>query len=297
MQIQPADFGANLTSWLKTMGKNWRALLLSSLVAYVPLAVIATIAFSVADLGSLFERLEDPQLVEGLSLSELVDLLTPIFFASLVAAALQWVATAFVYLASARAVASDLAGREPDWRSMSRFALRRLIPAFAASLVFLLGLIGALTIAGVVSWIIIASVGPSFGTVFLVAVIVLTAIAITFWLGMSLSLYPQAIAMADRGVGSSLRESFRLVQPRFWPTVGFVLVTGLIASAVVQVASLALYPIFLAGTVVPLAVAVGYGLLALMQGPVAAAIGAAYAIWYVDLRARSEPLTPDMLLD
>jgi hypothetical protein len=296
MRIQPGDFGTSLNTWFRLLGRRWKPLLISSLAAYVPVAVLVAALYFVADLGDVFAQLSDPNLVNDITVTELADLVAPVLVAGLIAAVVQLIATAYIYLTAARIVAQHHAELESDWREVSRFAWGRLATAIGASfLVFAASLLVIALVAGV-SWALIANLGTTFVSVFLTSVIVLTTIVMMIWLGVSVSLYTQSVALTRNGVIECIKESFFLVQGRWWVTVGFVLVTSLIASAVLQVLSLALAPLYVAGTVIPGVLAVGVSLTTLIQGPVIAAIGAAYGVWYIDLRARRDPLDAESLV-
>lgn len=87
------------------------------------------------------------------------------------------------------------------------------------------------------------------------------------------------------------------MRTRWWITFGFLAVVSLISTAVAQLLSGALFPLFLLGSSSPWVFALAYGFITLLQGPVAAAMGAGYAIWYLDLRARQETVLISDLVD
>lgn len=297
MSIQPGDFGANLNRWFQLLGRKWKPLLAVSLVAYVPLAVSVAAVYLLAGFDDVLSQLSDVDFVEAVDLADLLEILAPLLFAGSIAVVLQLVATAFVYLSSARIVAEDYSGLDSEWRAAGRFAGGRMGRAVGAGAIVLGSSLLVMGLVVAISWVIIANLGVTFVSVFLAAVIALTALVTLTWLSVSVSLYSQSIAMSDRGVVDSLRESFRLVQGRWWVTVGFLLVASLIASVILQLLNFALVPLLVAGTVVPQALALLYGLSTVIQGPVVAAMSTAYAIWYVDLRARHETLeTGDLVV-
>jgi hypothetical protein len=131
--------------------------------------------------------------------------------------------------------------------------------------------------------------GVDFFPIFLTMVVALTALVVVTWLTVSFALYLVALAMDDVGAGGALTSSFRLVRGRWWPTLGFLLLTGLTVSVASQVISVVMIPVFFLALLAPGFLAVGYGLVTMLQGPVAAATAIAYAVWYIDLRARHEP--------
>lgn len=266
-------------------------------MGFVPLGIVVMALFFLADVPGVIERLSDPDVVELMTMGEVIETLVPLFVAGLVGIVLQVVATAFVNVAAARISACHYFGAETDWRDATRFAVERVGKAIAAGLVVTLGVLAMLALVAVLAAALISGLGASFLTIFLTAVLVLTSFTVLIWLGVSLSLYSQSIAMTDRSAIASLADSFDLVRRRWWVSVGFFLLTGLIASAAAQLLTLPLVPLFLLGAVAPAALAIVYGVSAAIQGPVAAAIGAAYSVWYVDLRARREPVdTSDLML-
>jgi hypothetical protein len=296
MRIQPGDFGTSLNRWFRLLGRRWKPLLISSMVAYIPLALVLGILYLVLDVGDAFAQLADPDLVAEMSLSELLDILTPVLVTGLVALVLQLIATMYIYLSASRITAEHFAEMESDWREASRSASKRLTVAIGASLlVFGVAIVTIAIVVGV-GWGLIVNLGTTFVSIFLTSVVVLTALVVMVWLSVSVSLYPQSIALTRRGALDCIKESFYLIQGRWWATVGFVLVTSLIASAALQVLNLVLVPLYVAGAAIPWVLAVVVSVTTLIEGPIAATMGTAYAIWYIDLRARREPLEAESLI-
>jgi hypothetical protein len=296
MRIQPGDFGTSLNTWFRLLGRRWKPLLFTSLVAYVPLAVAIAILFLVADIGDLFARLSNPDLLNDLSATELADFSNRVVVAGVIWVVLQLIATPFVYVAATRVTGQYHAGEESRWREVSRFTWSRMGTAIGASLLIFTASAVGIGLVGGVCWALIANLGTTFVSVFLTSVVVLTSLVVLIWLSVAVSLYPQSAALTRKGAVECIKQSFSLIQGRWWATAGFVLVTSLIASAVLQVLGLVLVPLYLASTVIPEALAVAISLTTLIQGPVVSAVGAAYGIWYVDLRARREPLDAESLI-
>ena len=296
MDVRPGDFGANLNKWFRLLGREWKPLLVTSLLAYVPLALVVAVLYLIADVAGAFTQLSDPDLVNSLTFSEFIDLIGPVLIVGLVAISLQLLATAFIYLAAARITARHYAGLDSGWREPGRFAWRRMARTVAASLLVLGASLVSTALVAALAWALIANLGTTFVSVFLTAVLVLTYMVVLIWLSVSVSLYPQSVGMSRNGPIDSIKESFRLVQGRWWVTVGFLLVTSLIASLILQVMNFALVPLYIAGAVVPAILGAVIALTTIVQGPVIAAIAAAYAIWYIDLRARTEVLEAGSLV-
>jgi hypothetical protein len=80
-----------------------------------------------------------------------------------------------------------------------------------------------------------------------------------------------------------------LVRGRWWPTVGFLILVGLLGSVAAQLVQLVALPI-LGAAGVGLAAGLGFVVLIVAQGIVVAAIAVMTTLWYFDLRARKEPV-------
>lgn len=297
MEIRPAEFGENLNEWFRLLGRRWKPLLVTSLVAYVPLAVAIVLLFTFTGASQLFLDLtSDPDLIESSTWSQVIDEFMPLLWAGVVWLVLQTIATVFVYLAASRTVALDRAGHEGHWRSIVTHARSRLISALVAGLLVAVAFSLVVMLLVAVGWALIDMMGTSFFSVFVTTVLGLTGIVVMVWVGLSVALYSQVLAMEEEGASGSLRRSFELVHDRWWPTFGFVLVTSLIASAVSQVASIALTPLIVIGVLAPDVIGLVYGLATLLQAPFVAAMAAGLAIWYIDLRSRKEALVGEQLM-
>lgn len=296
MEIQSKSFGDLLNEWFRSLGRNWRPLLMASLIAQGPLAIVVGFIFLVNGSIDAFALYLDPEAVDAMTEAELLAIMTPLLWTFAIWMILQVVAGAFLYLASARTVAGDVSQSGLSWRDVCRFAASRTITAIASMIVVVVVSTLLIALAVSVGWALIAAVGPEFLAVFVTTTVALTVLILLLWLGISVSMTTQAIAMEDTGPLIALTRSFKLVQGRWWVTLGFVLIAGIIVSAASQIAGLVLLPFFLVGTGVPEAMALGFAGSVLLQGPLLAATGAAYAIWYVDLRARREPTLAQQLL-
>ncbi|MFP4554262.1 MAG: hypothetical protein ACLFRT_10440 [Actinomycetota bacterium] len=296
MEIPPRKFGDALNEWFRSLGRNWKPLLLSSLVVHVPIGVVVTLAFWLFGATDAFALYLDSETLETMSDAEIIETLAPFLWAMGVWMVLQMLGAVFVYVASARTVAGDMSGTGFSWFEVSRFAWRKTLVAAASILLVVLGAVVLAGVATAIGWSVISAGGATFFTVFVTATAGLTALVILVWLGVSVTFGSQVIAIEDTGPASALARSFSLVQRRWWVTLGYVLVTALIVSAASQIISIGLVPLLLIGTAVPAVLGIAFGASAVLQGPLLAVIAAAYAIWYVDLRARKEPLLADQLV-
>lgn len=296
MEIPSRKFGDALNEWFRSLGRNWKPLLLSSLVVHVPIGVVVAVVFWLSGATEAFALYLDPEALETMSDAEIIETLTPFLWAMGVWMILQVFGAVFVYLASARTVAGDMAGTGFSWSEVSRFAWGKSFVAAASILLVILGAVVLVGVATAIGWSVISAGGATFFTVFVTATAGLTALVILIWLGVSVTFGSQVIAIEDAGPASALVRSFSLVQGRWWVTLGYVLVTSLIVSAASQIISIGLVPLFLIGAIVPAVLAIAIGVSVVLQGPLLAAIAAAYAIWYIDLRTRQEPLLADQLV-
>ena len=296
MEIKPAPFGDNLNTWFKTLGKQWRPLLVSSLAIFVPIGVLATVVFILTGAGEEFFDLTEQSADELVDLAEILEELTPFLIGVGIWIVLQALGAFLVYLASNRIVAAHLAGVDITWREAVRFAGQRFWPTFLAGVIVVAAsvvVVGAVSAFGV---FLVTGIDPGFFTVFILSVLVLTTVVAMVSIGVSISLFSQVIAMEDTDAIEALRRSYSLVRGRWWATFGFFVVTSLIASAASQVAAVITVPAMMAAVVAPSLLGVAYGLITIVQAPLLAAVAAAYSIWYVDLRARERPLMSEQLL-
>lgn len=295
MEITPKPFGENLNAWFRSMGMHWRPLLVTCLAIYVPIATATTISFFVTGADDAFANLllADP---DRISTSEFWDLLRPVMVVFAILGVLQALATVLIYIASARAVALGSTGSEVSSRDLWSHILLRGPNALLTS--FLLGIsaLAALVLPALGTWALFSVFETRFIRIFAATVVALTTLVLLVWLAVSISVYLQVISIEGSWAARSLSRSFRLVRGRWWPTLGFLVVAGLIASAVGQVAALAVTPLFLLAAAVPGFIAIGYGALMILQSPVSAALGLAYAIWYIEIRAENELLLAEQLV-
>jgi hypothetical protein len=295
MQTAPKRFGDSLNEWFRALGRAWKPLLLSSLVVHVPLAVVVMSYFLASGAADSFATILDPEALEDMTGDEVLDVVVPLLWPVGIWSLLQVVAGVFVYVAGARVVAGHLAGSEYSWLTVSRFAATRLPAALVVAFVVLAGAVFVVAVPIVAGWAMFAGLEINFLTVFLTTTLALTALVVLVWLGVSVSLAIQVVAIEGASPLAALSRSFTLVRDRWWATIGFLLVIGIITSAVSQVASLPLIPIFAVGALIPEALVLGLSASVVLQGPLLAAIAAGYALWYIDLRARREDLASEDL--
>jgi hypothetical protein len=296
MLIAPKPFGQLLNEWFGLLGRRWRPLLWTSLVGFGPLAVVVFVTFMVSGADDTFAELIAGETLDSLTLDELLDLFQPLIWVGVSWALLQIMVTAFVSVAATRIVAQDIVGGVPSTSDVLRFSWARLMPALGAALILAIGVGLMVGIVSAIAVIVFAVFETGFLAVFLVTAIALSLLVVSVWVGLSVSLYPQVIACERSGPIQTLIRSFDLVRTRWWTTAGFLIVVGLIVSVASQVLGVVLVPVFVYGLVEPILLGLAYGLSLVLYGPLTGALGAAYAVWYVDLRARRETLTGEALI-
>ncbi|NIV28282.1 MAG: hypothetical protein GWN58_01850 [Anaerolineae bacterium] len=156
--------------------------------------------------------------------------------------------------------------------------------------------IAAILGAGLTIWLIpFVVVGTPNAASALVALVLLVAVAApAIWLSVSFSMVTSVVAIEKRTPVAALRRSLALVRPRWWASLGYLLLVGLIGSIAAQLIQVLAIPLTVVGDATS-----GFTLASLFgvvfQGILIAGIAAMYTRWYVDLRARSEDLSSEEL--
>lgn len=296
MRVQPRQFGALLGDAINTLARVWQPLLSTALIVFIPLGVLTLIIFNMTGaLEFLDVVINDPTSLETISQEEFFELAGPFFWAAGIAIAVQAMASLYVYLAAHLIVAANLADEPMSGPRARREAAARFFTALIAALIVFMA-IAVLFGAGLTIWLIpFVVVGTPNAASVLVALVLLVAVAApAIWLSVSFSMVTSIVAIEDRGPISSLRRSFNLVRSRWWPTLGYIVLVGLLGSIAAQLIQVLAVPLTVVGDATS-----GFTLASLFgvvfQGILIAAIAAMYTTWYVDLRARSEDLNPDDL--
>ncbi|MGH8914629.1 MAG: hypothetical protein ACRDZM_08965 [Acidimicrobiia bacterium] len=261
MQITPRPFGDVLGWGMTLLGRVWRRLLAPAFWSFTLLGTLTIVTLGISGAGDFLQLLVlDPLAVEGLTDQELVDNLGRLAQAALVAVLLQVLATGFLFMTTHKIVASEIAGAPVATRVAVTWAIRRLptfiVAGLLASIVVLVGLI-LLIVPGV-------------------------------WMAGSLTMVSAVVALEETGPIAALSRSHRLVQGRWWQTIGFLLLVALIGSVAGQLVQLVAVPAFASGDV-GFGAGLAFVLVMVVQGLTIAAIAVMSTVWYTDLRARKEP--------
>lgn len=219
----------------------------------------------------------------------------PFIRAVVIGVALQSIATLFVYLTVHHVIASDISGKPVSGSAARRHALGRMWVGLVAGLIGFV-VVGVIIGIGLAIWVVpFALVGTPTATSRWVAVVLFLAlVGPGIWLLISFSMMTSVIAIERTGPIRALSRSLSLVKGRWWPTLGFLLMVGLLGSVAIQLIQLVALPLSVVGdlgTGVSVVSALGIG----AQGLIVAGIGAMYTAWYIDLRARQEELLNENL--
>jgi hypothetical protein len=128
------------------------------------------------------------------------------------------------------------------------------------------------------------------GVGFVMVMVGLFALVIPgLWLAGGLTMVTAVTALEEVGPIAAIRRSISLVRGRWWQTVGFVLLVGLLGSIAAQLVQLVALPVLGAGGI-GIGDGLGFVVLVVVQGMVVAAIAVITTLWYLDLRSRQGPL-------
>lgn len=249
------------------LGRVWRRLFAPTFWSFVPLGAITLGIFALTGADDVIEMvLSDPEALDRLTDAELLDLSVRLFQGVSIAVLLQLLASGFVNLAAHRIVAGEIAGEHVGTAAAVSLAFARLFPLLGAGLLALIAIMAGLVLLVV----------PG------------------IWLAGCFTMISAVIAIEGVRPGRALGRSFALVRGRWWPTVAFLLLVGLLGSVAAQLVQLVALPILAVGGV-GIGLGLGFVALVIVQGMVVAAIAVMTTVWYVDLRARKETLLSSSL--
>lgn len=295
MRLLPRPLGQVLNDALAGLGRTWRTLVPFAILVFIPASLATLAAFSIPGALDFVDTLfESPSALSDLDPEEFMDRSRPFLIATAVTVIVQALATILVFVACHRVAIADVKGERASWKSATKGLLR---PFAGAALAGVLGVAAAagLFFLGLTFWSVpAATVGTPNATAALVALVLLVAlIGPGIWLGTSLSMVTAVSSVEGHRPFRAMSRSASLVRKRWWPTFGFLLLVGLLGSVALQLVQLVAIPVAAAGGGgnAPLASLLGV----LTQGPIVTAMGVTFTHWYLDLRARQEPLMVDQL--
>lgn len=292
MVITPRPFGQVLSDAMNSLARTWRALLAPALVVSVPVSIATALIFRWTGGGDFLDLVvNNPTALQGLPEEVFMELARPFYVAMALATILQVVGGVFIALAAHRAVAAELAGAALTGGEAAKQALRRYPAGLGAGVLVVL-VVAIMIGLGATVWLIpVLSVGtPNAASALVAFVLFFVLLGPGIWVGVSMSMTTSAVAIESLGILGSIRRSIRLVRGRWWPTIGFLLLVGLLGGVAIQMIQLIALPLAaVGGASQALTIASALGVLA--QGLLVAGISAIYTHWYIDLRARRERVT------
>lgn len=268
MEILPRSFGEILGEGMTMMARVWRRLFAPAFWSFVLVGGLTIGIFAVSDSDEFLELiLSNPEALDEMSRAELLGPTLRLLQAALLAVLLNLLGTGFVNLTAHRLVAGEISGNPPTTGGAVARALARLVTLLVAGL-----LVFASVAVGLVALVI-----PG------------------LWLAGCFTMVSAVIALEEVGPVEALRRSFILVRGRWWPTVGFLILVGLLGSIAAQLVQMVALPV-LGASGVEIGVGLGFVALVIAQGMIAGGIAVMTTLWYVDLRARRESLLSSSLL-
>lgn len=296
MRIVPRPFGQVLNDALASLVRTWRPLLSTALMVFVPAGLLTILIFRSTGATDFLQAVfTDPGYLQTLPPEVFLELARPFLIACLLTLVVQGLGTIYLYMVCHRVMIRSLRGETTTAKEARRPGLRPVVVAVVAGMVAVVLALGTITL-GVMLWTIPAGqVGTPNPTSSLIAVILFFGmIGPGVWLAISLSMVTVVVAVEARGVVGSLYRSRQLVKGRWWPTLGFLLLVGLMGSVAIQLIQLVAIPLSVVGELgAGVSVVSFIGLAA--QGPIVAAMGGTFTHWYIDLRSRGEVLLADQL--
>jgi hypothetical protein len=267
MLISPREFGETLTEGMQMLGKVWRKLIPPSFATFVILGAVTIVTFMLTDADDFVNLvMTDPEAIERYSDQQLFDMAGRLGLATLVIGLASALAIALLSLIVHRLVGSEL-GRTPTTPGKATLFAAGRLPAMVFTMIL---------------------------TVIAVGIGLLLFVIPGVWIGISMAMIAPVVALEGLGPVAAMRRSAWLVRGRWWQTIGFLVLVGLMGTVAGQLVQLVALPTLAAGGVTLVA---GLGFVALMvtQGFITAAILVMTTMWYVDLRARKEQLISSSL--
>lgn len=296
MEIAPRPFGVILGEAMNALARVWRPLLSTALIAFVPVGLIAVALFRITGAAEVINVLtRNPQSLESLSEEALRELLTPLLWALGATVAIQLVAAFFVYLVSHILIAADINGETITARQARGEAWSRFGVALGAGGLAVVTVVLLISIGLAIWFVPYALIGTPNATSFAIATILFFAlVGPGVWVAVSLSMLTPVVALERHGIFGSMLRSMNLVRRRWWPTLAYLLLVGLLGTVAIQLIQVVAFPLAaVAGAADRSLVVAVVGVVA--QGMIVAAVGAMYTFWYLDLRTRREPLLSEDL--
>lgn len=289
MRILPRPLLQVIGDAMSTLARNWRALAPTAIIAFIPSSILTVLVFNwTGAIGIVETVFNDPGHLQRISEAEYNGIIRTLGTAVLLAAIIQGLVTVYVFLFANRLARASMVGESLAAAGARRHAAVRMFSGLTAGLLGAMAVGGAL-ILGLMAWSYLVSQPAFAGMNFMASLFLVLAISPAVWLAVSISMFTSVVSFEEAGVSGSLRRSIDLVRGRWGATLWFLLMVGVLGAFAIQLIQLVALPLSLieqspASTWIVAIAGVA------AQGVITAAIGSTYAHWYIDLRARKEPV-------
>ena len=213
LELRPLGFGDRIGAAFKLYGANFATLMLIVAVIVIPLGLIGALVteafspdFSVDENGIID--------IDAIEADQVIGFVAVIFFVAIISALGTLLATGGVM----KAVADDIIGEPGDWQDSLRYAWSKIGPLIIGSILYGLGLLGAIIGGLVVVGVLVAlfdAIGGLIGGIALAVGIVFLVVSWSIWV--------PTVIVEDLRATDALRRSFHLVKGRRWPVFGYFL--------------------------------------------------------------------------
>jgi hypothetical protein len=221
------DFGDRMGATFKLYRSNFATFVTITAVIIVPLQLVSILV------GGLLSRdlPVDPETglvdVAAIDRATIVAYTAAFIVATIIAAIGSLLATGGI----TKAAVDSGVGRTADWQDSLGFAVKKLGPLIAGTILFGLGILGVVvtgTLATVVLMLLIDGFGALIG--------VIGAIAAAVFLGVSWSIWVPPVLVEGKGAAAALGRSTELVRGRRWPILGYLIVVYLLIGLIDAIA-------------------------------------------------------------
>ncbi len=247
--------GEVLNEGTRILGLVWRRLIPPSFGAFILLGAATLAIFKLTGADAFLDLVfNNPKALEAMTDAELLAVSGDFIVGFVLAAGVQVIASGFVALAAYRLVDSEIRGEIITAGSAARFATSRLTTFLVA--------------AGVA----IVAVGAGLFLLIIPGI----------WFAGRFAMAAPIIGFEKTGPLAALTRSSNLVKGHWWPTVGFLLLVGLLGSVAEILVQTVAVPLLAIGSI-GIGTGLAFVVTVVVQGFIIAAIAVMSAAWYRNL--------------
>jgi hypothetical protein len=202
-ELRPRAVGEIIDAAIKLVVGNARVLFTIAAVILIPLGVLQLVVYALLGGGDMLTLLDTLAVDPAPTLDQIDEVVGTgirFVFLALGLAVLAGFGTVLVQGATVKAAADVYQGVEPEWQGSIRHGLRRFLVILVA--------------------VIAVGVASGVGLLF--------CLLPGIWLFTSWSVTVPSVVVEGLGPFSAMRRSFQLVRPRFWPTLGAVVLSYIV---------------------------------------------------------------------